>query len=111
MMNDPLSDFLRNGNNLQNGSRLPQDAIPVNYKIQPPPQNPGGSFLDSLNPMNWLRSMLQQNPEVQQVIDVIDQNGGDAKTAFYNECKKRNADPNSILQQVQNHPLFKKFMK
>jgi len=88
------------------------DAVPVNYKVQPaaqPAKIPG--LLDRLNPINWLKSQIQSNPEMQQVMDVINENGGDAKTAFYNECKKRNADPDQILEQVKNHPLFKQFMK
>lgn len=105
-MNDPLTSFL------QNGSRPVQDATPVNYHIRP--VNKGAeasSFLDRLNPVNWLKEQLQTNPQMKQVMDIVNANGGDAKTAFYNECKKRNADPDQILQQVKNHPLFQKFMK
>lgn len=105
-MNDPLSNFL------QNGSKVPQNAVPVSYDIQP--VNKGqevNSFLDRLNPMNWFKEQLQSNPQMKQVMDIVNDNGGDAKMAFYNECKKRGANPDEILQQVKNHPLFQKLMK
>ena len=107
MSDNPLMDFL------QNGSSLPHDAVPVNYKVQPLPQqapNPLNIF-EKLNPMNWLKEQLQTNPQVQQVMKIVEDNGGDAKTAFYNECKKRNADPEQVLQQMRNNPLFHRFMK
>lgn len=107
MSNNPLMDFL------QNGSSLPNDAVPVNYRIQTMPQpasNPM-SFFEKLNPMNWLKEQLQTNPQVQQVMKIVEENGGDAKTAFYNECKKRNADPDQIIQQMKANPLFQRFMK
>lgn len=107
MGTDPLSQFL------QNGSKKVESSIPVSYTIQPyqQVQNNVSGFFDKLNPMNWLKGMLQSNPQVQQVIDIIENNGGDAKQAFYNECKKRNADPDAVLQQVKNHPLFKQLMR
>ena len=106
-MNDPLLDFL------QNGRSIPNDAVPVNYRVQPrqASQQPVSNFLNMLNPMNWLKSLIQDDPRVQQVIDLIEQNGGDAKAAFLNECKNRNEDPEHILRQVKANPLFKQFMK
>jgi hypothetical protein len=99
-------------NFLQNGSKIPQDAVPVNYNIQPVNKGQEASnFLDRLNPMNWFKEQLQSNPQMKQVMDIVNENGGDAKTAFYNECKKRGADPDQVLQQVKNHPLFQKLMK
>ena len=101
-MYDPLLDFL------QNGSK-PQNTLPVKYNVQPPP--PQSSFLDMLNPMNWIKEKMQSSPEIQEVMNSINQNGGDGKAAFYNECKKRNLDPEVELQKIKNHPLFRKFVK
>ena len=35
------------------------------------------------NPQMMLNNMMMQNPQYKQVMDYINQNGGDAKTAFY----------------------------
>ena len=100
MQNDPLRDYLR------------RSAIPVEYNITPSPVGQKLNFFEKiLNPMDWVRQRVRENPQYQQLIDVIDQNGGDPKAAFYAECEKRGADPNQILNQVQNNPFFQKFMK
>lgn len=57
----------------------------------------------SSNPNQVMQEMLSNNPQFQNVIGYINQNGGDARTAFYNMAAQRGIDPNSIL----NHPLFK----
>ena len=107
MPNDPLMNFL------QNGSSLPSDAVPVNYRVQPKPQPQSlfGNVFDMMNPMNWLKSQVKANPELQQALDIIEKNGGDPKTAFLNECKNRNANPEEILNQVKSNPFFKQFIK
>lgn len=46
--------------------------------------------------------MAQNNPQMQQVMSVIQQNGGNAKQAFYNMAQQRGVDPNVILQQLNN---------
>lgn len=105
-MSDPLFDFLQNSS---------KTVIPVKVQSQgqTPPGNQGG-FFQMLNPMNWLKAQSQSNPELKQVMDVIEQNGGDAKTAFYNECQKRNVNPDEVLKQLdqlKNNPMFQRFMK
>ena len=103
MANDPLSVFLQNGS-----KPLKNDAVPVNYRIQPAQQpQQSQNILDRMNPVNWLKSQLANTPELQEVMKIVEQNGGDAKAAFYNECQARGKDPNEIL----NHPLFRKFFK
>lgn len=74
--------------------------------------NPGGTSSNSMsqmiqmlrgsnNPGVLLQRMAQQNPQVQQVLQLVQQNGGDAKTAFYNLAKQRGIDPNTILNQLK----------
>ena len=46
--------------------------------------------------------MAQSNPQLQQVMQYIQENGGDAKTAFYNLAKQKGVDPNDILNQVRS---------
>ena len=45
--------------------------------------------------------MSQSNPQIQQVMQFINQNGGDAKSAFYALAKQKNADPDMILNQAR----------
>ena len=48
-----------------------------------------------------LGALMQNDPRMAQVIEYINQNGGDPKQAFYNMAKERNADPNDILSQIR----------
>jgi len=52
------------------------------------------------NPMAALGQMVASNPQMQDVITAIQQNGT-AQQAFYNEAQKRNANTNDILRQAQ----------
>ena len=42
---------------------------------------------------------LMQNPNYQMVMNMV--KGRDPKEVFYEECKKRNVDPNTILSQIK----------
>lgn len=50
--------------------------------------------------MAAINQMAANNPQMQQVLQVVQQNGGDAKAAFYNMAQQRGVDPNMILQQL-----------
>lgn len=52
--------------------------------------------------MAAINNMAINNPQMQQVMQVIQQNGGDAKAAFYNMAQQRGVDPNEVLKQLQN---------
>lgn len=45
---------------------------------------------------------IQNNPQMKQVMEYINQNGGDPKTAFYKLAKEKGVDPEEILKQVNN---------
>ena len=49
-----------------------------------------------------MQSAAQMNPQLGQVMDFVRLNGGNAKELFYNECQKRNVDPNIIINQLNN---------
>ena len=55
----------------------------------------------SRNPMAAIQQMSQGNPQLQQVLQVVQQNGGDAKTAFYNMAKQKGVNPDDVLKQLQ----------
>jgi hypothetical protein len=55
----------------------------------------------SSNPNQAMQQMLSGNPQYQNVMDYINQNGGDARTAFYNMAAQKGIDPESILKQLR----------
>lgn len=55
----------------------------------------------SNNPQALLQNMIQQNPQMKNVMDIIQQNGGDPKTAFYNLANQRGVNPDEILEMLK----------
>ena len=53
------------------------------------------------NPTMMLQNMMNQNPQMQQVMNIVRQSGGDPKTAFYNLAKQKGVDPNEILKMLK----------
>ena len=56
---------------------------------------------NSDNPYALLQAFINQNPKMQQVMNYINQNGGDPRSAFYKMAKEKGVDPNEILKQLQ----------
>lgn len=48
-----------------------------------------------------LNQMFAGNPNYQQAQQLIQQNGGDAKAAFYNLAQQMGVDPEQILSQLR----------
>ena len=55
----------------------------------------------SQNPEQTMQLMFANNPQYQNVMNYIKQNGGDAKSAFYNMAAQMGVDPNTILSKLQ----------
>ena len=53
------------------------------------------------NPQMMLQQMAQKNPMLQQAMQYVNQNGGDARAAFYKLAQERGVDPETILQQLR----------
>ena len=53
------------------------------------------------NPQAMLSQMMQQNPQMKQVMDAVNQYGGDPKKAFYSLCQQKGVDPNEILNMLK----------
>lgn len=53
------------------------------------------------NPMSILNNMSMQNPQMQQVINLVNQNGGNPKEVFYAMAKQKGIDPNQILNMLK----------
>lgn len=46
--------------------------------------------------------ILQNDPRTKQVLDLVNQNGGNAESVFYSMAKQMNVDPNTILNQINS---------
>lgn len=56
---------------------------------------------NSPNPNQAMQQLLNSNPQYQGIMEYINQNGGNAKSAFYNMAAQKGVDPNSILSQLR----------
>ena len=54
------------------------------------------------NPQAAIGQLTQSNPQMQQVMQYVHQNGGDARAAFYALAKQKGVDPNQIISQVNS---------
>ena len=55
----------------------------------------------SQNPEEAMQIMFANNPQYQNVMNYIQQNGGDAKSAFYNMAAQMGVDPNTVLSKLR----------
>lgn len=53
------------------------------------------------NPQAMLQSMVQNNPQMQQVMNIVNQAGGDPKIAFYKMAEEKGVDPEQILSMLR----------
>ena len=71
----------------------------------PPAMNPMAGIFNALrtaqNPIAALQNMALNSPEMQTVVNIINQNGGNAQQAFYAEAKNRGVDPMQAFRQAQ----------
>lgn len=59
------------------------------------------SFKLMSDPKQALQSAINQNPQMKQVMDLIQQSGGDPKTTFYKLAEQKGVDPNEILNALK----------
>lgn len=53
------------------------------------------------NPQMMLQQMISQNPQMKQVMDLVNQNGGDPKAAFYKMAEEKGINPDEILNMLK----------
>lgn len=58
-------------------------------------------FKMASNPQQYLASVVNQNPQMREVINLVNQSGKSPKDAFYALAKQRGVDPDEILKQLQ----------
>ena len=46
--------------------------------------------------------MIQQMPQYKEVMNLINQNGGDAQKAFYAKAREMGIDPEQIMSVLRN---------
>ena len=64
-------------------------------------QNRLSQIMTQIKSMGNPQMMLQQTPQYKQVMDYINQNGGNAESAFYNKAKEMGIDPNEVLKVLR----------
>lgn len=58
-------------------------------------------FKGAGNPQQLLNNMLSQNPQMQNVMQLVNNSGKNPKDLFYELAKQKGVDPNEILRQLQ----------
>ena len=53
------------------------------------------------NPQALLQTMINNNPNLANVMNIIRQNGGNPKDAFYNLAKQKGVNPDEILNMLK----------
>ena len=53
------------------------------------------------NPQMMLQQMTAQNPQMQQVMNYVNENGGNAKQAFYKLAQEKGVNPDEILNMLK----------
>ena len=60
-----------------------------------------GMVRNANNPQALLGQMAQNNPQVKQVMDIIQKHGGDPMAAFQAEAQARGVDPQQIMDMLK----------
>lgn len=55
----------------------------------------------SQNPEQMMQMLFANNPQYNNVMSYIQQNGGDAKSAFYNMAAQMGVNPETILSKLR----------
>lgn len=53
------------------------------------------------NPQAMLEQMAKSNPQLKGVMDMVNANGGDARSTFYKMAGQKGIDPETILKMLR----------
>ena len=53
------------------------------------------------NPQAMMSQMMKNNPNYAQAMKIIEENGGDAKSAFYKLAEQNGVNPDDILSMFK----------
>ena len=60
-----------------------------------------GMVNSAQNPQLMLNQLMMNNPQMKQVMDVIQASGGDPQKAFYALAEQKGVDPQEILNMLK----------
>ena len=86
---------------------IPTTSSPqIGNKFQPPANLGQIKGLMSMmqnggNLQSMLQSLMASNPQMGQVMNLVQQYNGDAKSAFYDLAKQKGVDPNEIINMLK----------
>ena len=66
-----------------------------------PIKNMLGMVRSASNPQAAMNMLIQSNPNLKQVMDLVQQSGGDPQKAFYALCEQKGVDPQKILDALK----------
>lgn len=67
--------------------------------------NPMLAMLNQNQALRMIRNpqaMITQMPQYRQVVNYVNENGGDAKTLFYAKAQEMGVDPDAIIKAMRN---------
>lgn len=53
------------------------------------------------NPQAMISQLMENNPKMQQIRELIEANGGDAEKAFRNTAKQMGIDPDEFINNLK----------
>ena len=75
-----------------NQGRIMQNIAPIKQMMN--------MVMSSRNPQAMVNQMLQNNPQYKQVMDIVNQNGGDPKKAFYELARQKGINADEFLRTL-----------
>lgn len=60
-----------------------------------------GMVNSAQNPQAMLSQLMGNNPQMKQVMDIVNQCGGDPKTAFYKLAEQKGINPQDVLDMLK----------
>ena len=73
-----------------NGPKIPNNIIQTFKALQ-----------QSSNPNQFMENLIQTNPQVQQIVQMVQNSNMSPKDLFYSMAKQKGVDPEQILKQLQ----------
>ena len=82
-MSNPILEML-------NGPRIPNNVLQTFRALQ-----------NSNNPEQFMQNLMQTNPQVQQMMRLVQASNMSPKDLFYTMAKQQGVDPEQILSQLR----------
>lgn len=60
------------------------------------------SIQANANPMGAMRNLVNQNPAMRQVMNIVERYGNNPKDAFYALAKEKGVNPDDVLNALRN---------